>query len=104
MKKKHKWEVDDCTADASAVHVYCIIDNECDLVENALLEERLNLFEYLTPIEIEGLKKRMEEYCSHPNAVSAKNEVVEDGYYCPDCNAIFSDLRSYEQDSRGNKE
>ncbi len=32
--------------------------------------------------------------CAHPNAVSAKNEVVESGMYCPDCQTIFAELET----------
>ena len=32
-----------------------------------------------------------EQECEHSNAVSATNEVVKSGYFCPDCNGIFAD-------------
>lgn len=30
--------------------------------------------------------------CEHPNAISAKNEVVESGLYCPDCRTLISEI------------
>ena len=32
-----------------------------------------------------------EEECKHPNAVSAKNEVISGGMYCPDCGALLAE-------------
>lgn len=29
--------------------------------------------------------------CRHESAVSAENEVVQSGWFCPDCNGIFAD-------------
>lgn len=39
--------------------------------------ERLNLFEYLHPVEIEGLKKRQEEYDLRRSAEDVPSESVD---------------------------
>lgn len=48
------------------------------------LSEALNPFRE----ELEALLKGGE--CEHPNAVSAINEVIKSGMYCPDCKCLFA--------------
>ena len=40
---------------------------------------------------LDALLTAEEQECEHSNAVSAINEVVKSGYFCPDCNGIFAD-------------
>ena len=41
--------------------------------------------------KVDTLLTAEEQECEHSNAVSAINEVVKSGYFCPDCNGIFAD-------------
>lgn len=37
------------------------------------------------------LLRAVAEACQHENAVNAKNQVIQSGWHCPDCDGIFAD-------------
>jgi len=56
-------------------------------------------------IDIEAIRKILDEkVCKHEKAVSAVNEVIESGYFCPECNSVLPEDFKKILDERNEKD